>query len=65
VVISLKNRIAIIIGGKIIKGLSNCLTIINKALKKEQRGLIIDLANIVLSTLKVIRIITKKINNFV
>ena len=31
---NLKNRIVIIIGGNIIKGLSNCLTAINKALKE-------------------------------
>jgi hypothetical protein len=65
VAISLENKIAIVIGRNIIKGLSNYLTIINKALKEEQRGLTIDLANIVLSTLRVIRVIAKKIDDSV
>jgi hypothetical protein len=65
VAISLENKIAIIVGRNIIKGLSNYLIIINKALKEEQRWLTIDLANIVLSTLRVIRVIAKKINDFV
>jgi hypothetical protein len=65
VVASLENGIAIVVGKNIIKGLLNCLTIINKALEEEQRGLIIDLANIVLDTLRVIRVIIKKINDFI
>jgi hypothetical protein len=62
---NLKNRIIIIISGNIIKGLSNCLTAINKALKEIQRGLTINLISSVLNTLKIIGIIIKKINDFV
>jgi hypothetical protein len=65
VVVSLENGIVIIIGGNIIKGLLNYLTIINKALEEEQRGLTIDLASMVLGTLRVIRVITKKVDDFI
>jgi hypothetical protein len=65
VVTSLENGIAIVIDENIIKGLLNCLIIINKALEKEWRGLTIDLASMILGTLRVIRVITKKINDFV
>jgi hypothetical protein len=65
VVASLKNEIAIIVGRNVIKGLLNYLTMINKALEEERRGLTIDLAGIVLGTLKVIGVIAKKVNNFV
>jgi hypothetical protein len=62
---NLKNKIIIIISGNIIKGLSNCLTIINKTLKEIQRRLIINLINSVSNTFKIIRIVIKKVNNFV
>jgi hypothetical protein len=64
-VASLENKIAIIVGGNVVKGLSNYLTMINKALEEERRGLTIDLVGTVLSTLKVIRVIAKKIDNFI
>jgi hypothetical protein len=63
--VSLENRIAIVVGGNVVKGLSNYLTIINKALEEERRGLTIDLVNIVLGTLGVIKVIAKKVDNFV
>jgi hypothetical protein len=63
--VSLENRIAIVVGKNIIKGLLNYLTIINKALEEERRGLTIDLASMVLGTLRVIRVIAKKIDDFV
>jgi hypothetical protein len=64
-VASLENEIAIVVGRNIIKGLLNYLTIINKALEEERRGLTIDLASMVLGTLRVIRVIAKKIDDFV
>jgi hypothetical protein len=63
--VSLENRIAIVVGKNIIKGLLNYLTIINKALEEERRGLTIDLASIILGILRIIRVITKKIDDFV
>jgi len=63
--VSLENRIAIVVGGNVVKGLSNYLTTINKALEEERRGLTIDLVNIVLGTLGVIKVIAKKVDNFV
>jgi hypothetical protein len=65
VVASLENGITIVVGGNIVKGLLNCLTIINKALEEERRGLIIDLASTVLGTLRVIGVIAKKVDDFV
>jgi translation elongation factor EF-Tu-like GTPase len=64
-VVSLENGIAMVVGGNIIKGLLNYLTIINKAPEEERRGLTIDLAGIVLGTLGVIGVIAKKVDNFV
>ena len=62
VVIIIKNGITIIIDRN---GLLNCLTTINKVLKEIQRGLAIDLANIVIGTLRIIGAIAKKVNDFV
>jgi hypothetical protein len=65
VIITIENGIVIIIGGNIIQGLLNYLTIINKALKEIRRGLAIDLTNTIIGTLRIIGVIAKKINNFV
>ena len=62
---NLKNKIIIIIDGNIIKGLSNYLTIINKVLKEIQKGLTINLINFILNTFKIIRIIIKKVDDFI
>jgi hypothetical protein len=61
----IENGIAIVIGGNVVQGLLNCLTIINKALKEIRRGLAIDLASTIIGTLKIIRVIAKKIDDFV
>jgi hypothetical protein len=54
-----------VVGGNIIQGLLNCLTVINKALKEIRRGLTIDLASIIIGTLGIIRAIAKKVDDFV
>jgi hypothetical protein len=61
----IENGIAIVIGGNVVQGLLNCLTIINKALKEIRRGLTIDLASIVIGTLGIIGAIAKKVDDFV
>jgi hypothetical protein len=61
----IENGIAIVIGGNVVQGLLNCLTIINKALKEIRRGLAIDLSSTIIGTLKIIRVIAKKIDDFV
>jgi hypothetical protein len=61
----IENRIAIVVGGNIVQGLLNYLTIINKALKEIQRGLTIDLASIVIGTLGIIEAVAKKVDDFV
>ena len=65
VVTTIENRIAIVVGGNIMQGLLNCLTIINKALKEIRRGLIIDLASTIIGTLRIIGAIAEKVDDFV
>jgi hypothetical protein len=65
IVTTIENGIAIVVDKNIIQGLLNYLTIINKALKEIRRGLAIDLVNIIISTLRIIRAVAKKVDDFV
>ena len=64
-VTTVENGIAMVVGGNVVQGLSNCLTAIDEAPKEIRRGLTMDLAGTVTGTLGIMGAVAEKVDDFV
>jgi predicted DNA-binding antitoxin AbrB/MazE fold protein len=62
--INLENGVAMVIGGGIIKGLSNCLMAIEEAPEEQRKGLTMELAGSVSGTLGMMGSVAEKVDEF-